>query len=80
MIPLEVAKLCLEALLLVEWHQNGGGTWTCPGCGGWEFQRVHRNDECRINRALNALGYTTRERRDEELGRVKAQISKERYG
>jgi hypothetical protein len=76
----EIKKLCVEALLQIEWQQNGGGTWTCHGCGNWEFQRIHRNSSCPVDRALNALGYTTRENRDTTLGEIRAHIAKEKYG
>ena len=62
----------VRALLLIEFHENGGGTLSCIGCGSWTFQKIHEN-YCPINLALIAAGYITNEERD----KARYEISKE---
>jgi len=54
----EPASLALRALLSIEWKVNGGGTYTCPGCGSWTFSCAnHANPDCLVDAALTAAGY-----------------------
>ena len=56
----------IRALLTVEWEQNGGGTFTCHGCGGWTFDPTSHNEDCTVDAALNAFGLVTARLRVEE--------------
>lgn len=75
----ELHKISSEALLSIEWQHNGGGTYTCQGCGGWAFNKIH-NKDCLVDKALTALGYPTPETRNKALGELNHRINKERYG
>ena len=71
------ASKMVRALLAIEWHQNGGGTFTCPGCGGWTFGRVHDRKDCKVDGALKAAGYATMEQRDAARRRIDEQDDKD---
>jgi hypothetical protein len=62
-------KLARKALLSIEWVQNGGGTFSCQGCGGWTFRPIH-NSDCLVDLALSALGLKTAQARIQEKERL----------
>lgn len=39
--PFSLARVTIELLRGIEWHQNGGGTYTCPAEGSWTFTKKH---------------------------------------
>jgi hypothetical protein len=41
---LSLARVTIELLRGIEWHQNGGGTYTCPAEGSWTFAQQHWED------------------------------------
>jgi hypothetical protein len=72
-------EVASEALLSIEFERNGGGTLTCHGCGHWTFTKVH-SEGCLVDKALTALGYSTREARDKAFDEIQVRNRKERYG
>lgn len=42
--PISLARVTIELLRGIEWHQNGGGTYTCPAEGSWTFAKTHWED------------------------------------
>lgn len=73
----QIADLAAKALE-AEWTEHGGPVFTCSGCHGWTFQRVHE-PECRVDAALTALGYPDRESRDRAHQKLREDDFKERW-
>lgn len=65
----------IRALLTIEWSRNGGGTYSCPGCGGWTFSRKrHDNPKCPVDAALTSAGFTTFEMREAARRTVEKEV------